>query len=226
MLNNKFVKLLVCLVLFFPYVQARYVHIKHEEGFDKEINNTQFVLACFLNNFENNDDKALQKDNSAMRKIIKAAAITEPFNKLLKQEVSFLVVDMEKGSIQALGEKYNISMNGKPECLLFKDGKQVHQDEDQQAKLTGFVSKADLLDFINDYFGKEFDDILEKKSQEQAQDREMQLARYQAIGASRYPYGSWAPYNPWGSPAAYIYTGYAAFYPYGYSYNGYAYFIP
>ncbi|MBP6869784.1 hypothetical protein KBC04_02795 [Candidatus Babeliales bacterium] len=209
-------------------LDARYFGIKHEKQFFDEINNHEFVVACFLNNpnFDNDFDKKLKKDVNLLRDTVKAAADTQPFNKLLKKEVGFLVIDASKEEMQSLVDTYKIPMNGKPQFLLFKDGKALNTMAGQLAKLVGFISKADLLDFMGDYFGKEFDDILAKKSDEQAQEREMQLARYQAAGTSRYPYGSWAPYNPWGSPAGYIYTGYAAFYPYGYSYNGYAYFLP
>ena len=224
---NKNIVSLIGLALLTSFLDGRYFSIKNEEQFLKEINNYEFVVACFVNNVKDYDfNKSLQKDINNLCQTVKAASTTEPFNKLLKQEVGFLVVDMGKESAEPLIKKYKIVMNGKPQFLLFKDGKALDALSGQSAKLAGFISKADLLDFMNDYFGKEFDDILAKKSDEQAQEREMQLARYQAIGASRYPYGSWAPYNPWGSPAGYIYTGYAAFYPYGYSYNGYAYFIP
>lgn len=224
---NKNRSKILFLLLFVNLLNARYFGIKNEEQFLKEINHSQFVVACFVNNLKDHDfDRDLKKDIDNLRQTVKSAADTQPFNKLLKQEVGFLVVDMSKDSAEPLIKKYKITMNGKPQFLLFKDGKALHTMSGDMAKLAGFISKADLLDFMNDYFGKEFDDILAKKSEQDAQDREMQLARYQAVGASRYPYGGWAAYNPWGSPAGYIYTGYASFYPYGYSYNGYAYFLP
>lgn len=223
--KNKYT--MIFTLFFASIVDARYFGIKNEEQFLKEINHSKFVVACFLNNLKDHDfDKDFKKDIDNLRQTVKSAADTQPFNKLLKQEVGFLVVDMSKDAAEPLIKKYKITMNGKPQFLLFKDGKALHTMSGQMAKIAGFISKSDLLDFMNDYFGKEFDDILAKKSEQQAQEREMQLARYQAVGAARYPYGSWAFYNPWGSPAGYIYTGYASFYPYGYSYNGYAYFLP
>ena len=127
--------------------------------------------------------------------------------------------------MQPLVRKYKIKDDEMPQFLLFKNGKALNTISGQLAKLVGFISKSDLMEFIDDYFGKNLDTLLAKKAEEREKEQELQIARYQAYGASRYPYGGWAPYNAWGGPCTY--SGYAQFYPYGYGYSArYAYFIP
>ena len=92
----------------------------------------------------------------------------------------------------------------------------------ESAKLIGFVSKADLLDFIDDYFGKSLDDILEKKAEDDQAEKEMQINRYAAYSASRYPYDGYAPYNAWGP---YSWYGYSTFYQ-NRGYWGNSFFLP
>ncbi len=211
-------------------LESRHYGAKHENQFIDLINNHQFAIVCFLGqmpeNIEKDAQKKLKKDMHNLQETIKATADTEPYKKQLKQDVAFIIVENGKDAMAAVLSKYDIPSASTPHILLFKDGKAITDVSGKFAQLSGFVCKADLLDFMNDYLGKEFDDILEQKAEEQAKEREMELARYQAFAASRYPYGGYAPYNVWGSPSSSIYTGYAAFYPYGYGYNGYAYLIP
>lgn len=215
--------LLVCQAM-----QARYISVKKESQFLDEINKYEFVITCFLPSEQDGveDHKQLRKDIKQVREVVKAVSESDPYHKILKNEVGFVIVDTSRQDFDGLVKEYNISADEQPQFLLFKNGKALTVMSGKLATLSGFVAKSDLLDFMNDYFGKDFDDILEKKSHEEAQNREMQLARYKAYGAYRYPYGAYAPYNPWGSPGPYIYSGYAQFYPYGYGYNGYAFFIP
>lgn len=209
-------------------LHARYSMVKNDNQFIDEINKHEFVVACFLHSAESSKDvdKQIKKDIKTLQDTIKSTSETEPYKKLLKQEVGFLVIDTNKDALEGLMEKYDISSEQAPQFLLFKNGKVITSISGRVAKLVGFITKSDLLEFVNDYFGKDLDDILAQKADDEAQDREMQLARYQAYSASRYPYGGYAPYNPWGSPGPYIYSGYAQFFPYGYGYNGYAFFIP
>lgn len=211
-------------------LQARYYVVKNESQFTEELNKHEFAVVSFLgfidDDISKDDLKKARKDMHVLQDTIKATSDTDPYKKLLRQEVAFIVVDSNKASMEPLMSRYKIKPEHTPQFLLFKNGKAVTDMSGKVAKLSGFVAKSDLLDFTNDYFGKDFDDILAQKADDEAKDREMELARYQAFAASRYPYGGYAPYNVWGSPSGSIYTGYAAFYPYGYSYNGFAYMIP
>ncbi|MBV8660599.1 MAG: thioredoxin family protein [Candidatus Dependentiae bacterium] len=223
------IKILFLMLLLSHGLQARYYAIKNEDQFLDEINRYEFVIACFLHNPSSSKDfdKQFKKDVQALQDTVKSTSQTDPYKKLLKDEVGFLVIDMNKDATQPLIKKYEIESDGEmPQFLLFKNGKVITNMSGELAKLDGFISKADLMEFISDYFGNDFDDILAKKSDEQEQERQMQLARYQSYDVARYPYGGYAPYNPWGSPGPYIYSGYAQFYPYGYSFNGFAFFIP
>lgn len=225
----KNIPVMIALLLSFAALPAKYVSVKNEKQFHDEINSFDFALVALLplSAQDKNDAGDCKKDMIVLKKMVKALAETEPFKKDLKQEVGFIVLDSAKDGIGPVLEKYSIKDNTTAHFVLFKDGKalpesldSIKPSDDEQ------LTKADLLDGMNNYFGKEFDDILAKKSEEQAQEHQMQLARLQSYASARYPYGLYSPYNPWGSPAQYVYTGYAAFYPYGYSYNGYAYFIP
>lgn len=206
-------------------VDARYISVKNDTQFADEINKFEFALVCFLQTPHGHTyhaDKELRKDIKMLEKTIEAVADAEPFHKLLKREVGFIVVDASKDSVQSLIKKYHVARNEMPQFLLFNNGKVVSSVSGEIAKLLGFVSKSDLIDFLDDYFGKSFDDILAKKSEEEQADREMQLARYDAYAAARYPYGQYAPYNAYGP---YSWYGYRAFYQNG-GYWGHSFYVP
>lgn len=219
--------LLVMMMLIISTLQARYFMPKNDSQFVDEINKYEFSVVCFLpRQLSGKDvDRQLKKDSKLLQETVKATSETDPYRKLLKEEVGFLVVDASRENMQPLLTKYKLDDEQLPQFLLFRNGKALSNISGNLATLDGFVSKSDVLDFINDYFGKEFDDILAKKADEQAAQRELEIARYQAYAAYRYPYGAWAPYNPWGRAT---YTGYAAFNPYAMGYYGYDYtfFIP
>ncbi len=216
---------LLTILLLSQALQARYFAVKNDSQFVDETNRYEFVISCFLPDPRSGKvfDKELHKDIKLLQDTVRATSETGPYKKILKNEVGFVVVDTSRENMAHLLKKYNISTeDDQPQFLLFKNGKALTAMSGELAKLVGFISKADLLEFIDDYFGQNFDEILSKKAESDAQDREMQMARYQANSSYRYPLG-YSPYNVWGSPSAQMYTGYAQFYPYGFSYNGYAY---
>ena len=153
------------LLMLVPMVQARYISIKNDSHFFEEINKFEFALVCFLENPNgNHNDKAFRKDVRLLQKTIDATSDTAPYKNILKHEIGFLIVDASKESVMPLIRKYKVSLQEMPQFLLFKNGKVVSEMSGEFAKVVGFVCKADLLDFIDDYFGKELDTILEKKS--------------------------------------------------------------
>jgi len=203
-------------------LDARYQSIRNESQFVDEINKFEFVLACFVDTPGKGDDydKKFKKDIQMLQDTVKATSETAPYKKILKHDVGFLVVDLNKDSLDELVEKYNIVQEELPQFLLFKDGKVVSTASGEFAKILGFVSKSDLLEFIDDYFGQGIDEILAQKSDQEDQDREMQLARYDAFAANRYR--PRLPYNAWSRNPD---SGYNHFYPYGYGYYGFNYWI-
>lgn len=203
-------------------VDARYISIKNDTQFIDEINKFEFVLACFIQipHGEDGIDKNLKKDIQMVQDTVKATSETAPYKKILKHDVGFLVIDVTKDSLDLLIQKYNITDQELPQFLLFRNGKVVSTMSGELAKLSGFVSKSDILEFIDDYFGQGIDEILSKISEDQEHDREMQLARYDAYAAHRYrPH---LPYNAWSREPN---SGYNNFYPYGYGYYGFNYWI-
>jgi len=217
---------MVGLLLLGHIVDARYLSIKNDSQFVDEINSFDYAVACFIKNPHpgKDFDKQLKKDVNLLQDMVKATSETAPYKKLLKKEVGFLVIDVDRESVRPLVQKYKIKPDEMPQFLLFKQGKAITTISGELAKLVGFVSKSDLLDFIDDYLGKNLDTIVEKKAEEAAQDREMQLARYEAYAS----YGpAYRPYNAYGAP--YFYAGHTSFYPVGYygrGYYGYGMIIP
>ncbi len=212
--------MIVALMLGSMMLDAKYVSIKNEHQFFDEINLVEFVIACFLPKIEydKNFDRSAKKDIQLLQDVVKSTAMSDPYKKMLRQEVAFLVVDLSKKSLQDLSEKYPMNSSGMPQFLLFKDGKVVSTLSGQLAQLIGFISKKDLMDFVDEFFGTRLDELVEKKEDDLEKKRELDVAKYQAYAAYRYPYGAYAPYNSWGP---YAYSGYTHFYPYGYGRFGY-----
>jgi len=220
----KFKILMMAMVLISVDAQARYTAIKNEMQFFDEINKFEFALVCFLKteSGRGEDNKFLRKNIKLLEKAIDAVSDTDLYRHELKHEMGFLIVDVAKDAVYSLVEKYQISCDEMPQFLLFKNGEIISCLSGTYPKLIGFVSKADLLDFIDDYFGKSFDSILEKKEEERKEDKEMQIARYTAYAASRYPYNGYAPYNANGP---YSWYGYSTFYQ-NRGYWGNEFFLP
>jgi len=217
-------KILLAVILLSQGLQARYHSVKSENQFFDETNRYEFVVACFIRGTHggNDLDKELKKDIHMLKDMIKSTSDTDPYRKLLKDEVGFLVVDVSRDSVDSLVEKYKVSLKEMPQFLLFKNGKVLNAMSGELAKLVGFISKADLLEFVDDYFGKKFDDILADKAEKKEKDREMQIARYQSYSAYRYPYGGYSPYRGGGH---YAYSGHAGFYPYRHGFSGHSWFL-
>ncbi len=135
-------------------LQARYFAIKNDSQFSDEINKYEFVIACFVKTpYPGKDfDRKLKKDINVLQETVKATSETAPYKKLLKNEVGFLVIDVSKDAMQPLVRKFKIASSEMPQFLLFKNGKALTAMSGHLAKLVGFVSKSDLLEFINDYF--------------------------------------------------------------------------
>jgi len=168
--------------------------------------------------------KLLKKSSKKIKELIKNIGHNEPYKKQLKDELIFMIAPDDLESFMHFADDKNSFDADGFGLILYKNGRVVV--DDQSCGLHFMQTKADVLDSIQSYWGNDFDLILQKQADQEALERQMDLARYQAFAASRYPFGGYAPYNVWGSPSASIYTGYAAFYPYGYSYNGFAYVTP
>lgn len=208
---------------------SKYVVIKDEQQFLKELHTHEFVVACFLEHSvsleKSTQNSKLKKEMELIKDMVKSVAYADPYKKDLRNDVSFLIIDINKENLKSLADRYKIACEKNvPQFLLFKHGKITRNPSGKAALLVGFIAKSDLLKFIDNYFGKKLDKVLAKKAEKDEQVRQKQLARYQIDPKSHYPYGGYSPFNPWGDP--YIYTGYAEFYPYGYGYNGYLIYMP
>ena len=207
----KFKMLMIASLITGVGLQARYISVKNDAQFLDEINKFEFALVCFVQTphaGSHNNDKTLRRDIKSLEKTMGSLSDTDPYRHLLRREVGFIVVDAAKDSVRPLIAKYHVAFNEMPQFLLFKNGKVVSSMSGEFAKLVGFVCKADLLDFIDDYFGKALDDILSQKADAEQEDKEMQLARYAAYSRSMYPYGGYAPYNANGPYSWYGYSTY------------------
>lgn len=206
-------------------VDARYISVKNEAQFIKEINEFEFALVSFLHSPSSNKEyysKSMRQDIKNLKETIHATSDTDPYRNLLKHELGFIVLDPCKDAMEPIAQKYAVACHAMPQFLLFHQGKVVSSMSGELEKLVGFVCKADLLDFIDDHFGKQLDDILEQKADKKAADQEMQLARYAAYAAYRYPYGGYAPYNAYGP---YSWYGYNSFYQ-NHGYWGHTFYVP
>lgn len=221
----EFKKLLFLLLLCTQSVQARYHAIKDENQFFDALNHYEFVIACFLPETDMKDYD-FKKNIHALQNVMRTISQTDPYKRMLKNEIGFFVIDMTKDSLQQIAKKYVTHSKNTVNIVVLQDGKLVIDASDNKAVLKGFATKKDILDFMTKYCGEKIDELLADKYEQQEHEHNVISDRYQASKLARYPYGGYAPYNPWGSPGTYIYTGYAQFYPYGYGYNGYDFFIP
>jgi len=223
MLKTKF--LMIMTLLIGINLQARTISIKNDMQFFDEINTYEFALVCFLDTSSaghHEEDKKLRKKIKLLEKTIDSVSDTQPYRHELKREVGFLIVDITKESVKPLVEKYHVIMNEIPQFLLFHNGKVISDISGEVIKIVGFIEKADLLKFISDHVGKKLDLILEKKEEDKQEEQEMQIARYAAYVASRYPYNGYAPYNANGP---YSWYGYSTFYQ-NRGYWGNEFFLP
>ena len=201
---NKFIKFALLSILLSPFLmEARYKTISTESDFFTQINRYEFSIVCFLQSkydddlFDRDERKALKREVSLLHKTIKAASETRPFRKILKKEVGFIVVDISKRSMQSIVEKYKIGRV--PQFLLFEQGEVLDATVDNFQSLFGFVTKADILELVDDYFGDEIDEIVSQKEEDAENQREENIARYNAYSRSYYnPYYSWGPYGYYG----------------------------
>lgn len=216
------IKMIVILcILFVPVIfYPKMYTVKQNIQLENLINSYTFVVVALVPT----GHEVAKKKQQKIKDVIKNIGHNEPYRKHLKDALAFIIAPADLESFVHLAHDKNNVYEDDFGVVLYKNGRVVL--DDQCYGLHFMQTKADVLDYMQFYWGNDFDLILQKQADQEALERQIDLARYQTFAASRYPFGGYAPYNVWGSPSASIYTGYAAFYPYGYSYNGFAYLIP
>lgn len=205
----KIMFLLLCAMVT-SFMHGKFDWISSDNEFLDRINAYKFALVGFVQSrIDGKYDKQLASEVKKLRKTMQAASQTTPYKDWLKKDVGFFMVDADKDFGKALADDYKVAKF--PMFLLFEQGEILTESKDGNARLEGFVSKADMLTLIDDYFGKILDELVEQKKEIDRLEREERIARYNSY--DRYygwnPYGGWGPYyESWGPYMCYGYSCY------------------
>ena len=153
---------------------------KSESRFQKAVGAEDFAVACIYKK-----DKAVSEEVKKMQDMF---GELDDESRYEHGGVKFVRANLERKKNEELEKKYGATTN--PTFILFKDGKQV-----EGVKLTGFVSKSELRDFIEEHLGADIDEAIARYEEE----LELRRLKNEANAPQWYGYGGYyGPYGPWG----------------------------
>jgi hypothetical protein len=179
--------------LLFSSLEARYHAISNERKYNTSINKYPYTIVCFVDSalpfMDRSEKKDYLSDVASFKKALKSASTSGFYNNFLRREVGFLIVDLAKETIKKKQKELNFSEM--PTCLLLKDGEPI-DEYGNPIKITGFSTKKEILDFLDEHIGSDLDLIVEGKKEEEKLDQLERTARYEFY--NRYPVWGWGPY--------------------------------
>ena len=189
---------LVLLLMMAAGVHAKVRTVKKYNDFSDALNNKKYVVASFVAEDDILPIKAMKPSEvKNIKDALKSISNESKYTKYLKKDVSFYIVELTKKFAEDFIKTYDLK--DIPTAIIFKDGAVVKAAKDDKAVLTKFDSKADLLEFIDDYIGSDLDDIIEKKEEQERLDKEARIARDNATAAAINASWGWGPYyDYWG----------------------------
>lgn len=174
-------------------VHAKVRYVKKDGDFTDALNNKKYVVAVFVAEDDIVPLKGMSSSElKTVKKSLKAVSNESRYAKVLRKEVGFYVVELTKKYAEDFIKSYDLK--DIPTAVIFKNGAIVKQGKSDKAVLTKVSSKADLLEFIDEYIGSDLDDIVDKKEEDERLRKEESIARNNATAAAIN--ASWG----WGSP--------------------------
>lgn len=186
-------KLLIALMVAVP-LAAKYHKVTSSQEFKRLVDNYRYSVACFIPDVKNDatvldseDLKERKKDIKSMQDSIQAAASKSDFRRFLSKDVGFIAVDVGSKRTQGLVDEFHVGQD--VICYAFEEGA-----VNPNFKVTNPSSAKELIDLLEESGGKDLQELLLERKEEQTEDRQERIARYYAYGGY-YPYG-WG--NAWG----------------------------
>lgn len=191
---------------------AKYKRISSQRTFDSTIVKNDLNVVMLYEK-----SKEIRKDKKIRKKVERQERTFKELSKKIRYkdaELAFVSVNVSKRDLDVLAKDLGVTTF--PTFVLYNDGKSVKNAVGQVAQLTGFATRRQLQDFIEDNFSSEIDEIVAEKAEIRKRRRE----------EARYYYPYYSPYyGSWWSPYSYYYPYYYG-YPYfgvgfGFGYGGY-----
>lgn len=214
---NNYFKLLIISLLGVSVLQARVINIKTEERFMSVIKNNPLAVVYFYD-VDTNEYLKRGKRYETINNNYKVLNSIAANNRYKQARIAFYGVNVGKEIAQRLKKRYNLT--AKDTFALFRNGKMYSDDF-----LVGEVSRWDLEDFIEDYFGNFIDAKTIKKPARKTRQYTTTTYRrpvsYTYYDTPNYYY----PYNSYYYPYNSYYYGYPYYYGrpsvgFGFSFGG------
>jgi len=169
----------------------RTVTVKSEGSFDRLISRHEIAVVMFYREDRTTgDDSTLKKNINATEYMFKNV---EKKGRYKEVNIAFIKVNIARDFLDDVAKRFAVKKV--PAFVLFKDGVPVRDKEKNMAMVTGFISRADLINFIEKHLDDDLQEIIDEK--EEIRQRRREEAQ------------SWSYYN---------YPYYYPHYGYGYGY--------
>lgn len=183
---------------------SRVKSMRSERKFQRDIGKRQFSVAMIYDEGESvKQDAALRSKVDRLENMFRSTSEQRDFR---DAGVLFAKVDINKRDLDIVAQEYHVSKL--PTFFLFRHGSLVKDKTTKQpVKLVGFVSRAQLLEFITKYLGEEIEDYAKERRRAREYNRLYWWGGYGGYGGYPYGYGGYGwPYNNY-------------YYPYGHGYG-------
>jgi len=208
-LKNIILCFFIILVGFFGSSFGKYQNVKSERNFLRTVRNPKFNLsiALFYNAVRERTKDPVQREAMEMR-VKRNRSTKDMFKEASKifryddADLMFSAINVGKRRTKDMARHYEVSTI--PTFMLFQDGLPYKDSAGNVVKISGFLERPQLEQFINDYFNK----LIEKNRKRNQEIRKIRIQ--QNLARSYWGWG-WGGYWGWGYP----YGGWGWGYPYG-----------
>ena len=191
--NGEVMKRLLIVLMVTAPLAAKYHKVTSSQEFKRLVDNYRYSVACFIPDAKQDDSlldsediKERKKEFKSMQDSMQAAASKWDFKRFLSKDVGFIAVDVGSKRTQNLVDEFHIGQDAI--CHTFEEGA-----IQPKFKVVNPTSAKELIDLLQEAGGKELEQLLLERKEEQSEDRQERIARYYAYGGY-YPYG-WG--NAW-----------------------------
>ena len=179
-------------------MQARMRKVRSSDSFYSSLDRSPLNVVMFYNL----DKKMRKTDPSTYNHMKRANTILKELSRSRYYrvgDVQFISINVAKSDLLSLANSLNVKTF--PTYILYKDDKAVSVKAGS-ARLTGFIGKQQLREFINKHFEQSIEKIIERKK-ELAELARLTRPYWGWYGGYGYPYWGW-----YGYPYRYGYYGY------------------
>ena len=146
----------ICVVLIGTVCHAKVRSVKDRRDFEQTVSRGGIVVALFYQGSTGRD--ASRRENKDLMTMYEDVSNHKPYEDI---DITFLKINRARPDLANLASLYGVSTD--PVFIFFNNGKRLTDDKGKSIILNGSISRIDLQNFIEDYFGEKIKRVVADK---------------------------------------------------------------